>query len=70
MAFVSRELRLGEAVVTDLPATPFPGLRSLGGDHPPRGVLSAAAFPGYLLTLDYPARKITLRAGELPAPAP
>jgi hypothetical protein len=63
-----RELSLGEATITDLLAFPFPGLSGLGGDRPPRGVLSAAAFPGYLLTLDYPGRKIALRAGELPAP--
>ena len=63
-----REVRMGDAVIENLPAYPFRGLAGLGGDRPPRGVLSAAAFPGYLLTLDYPARKITLRRGELPAP--
>jgi hypothetical protein len=66
--FGIRELRLSDGVINDLPADTFPGLRGLGGNHPPRGVLSAAAFPGNLLTLDYPVRKITLRAGELPAP--
>jgi hypothetical protein len=61
------ELRLSDAAMHNVPFLPFPGLSGLGGDRPPRGVLSAAAFPGYLLTLDYPARKILLRAGELPA---
>jgi hypothetical protein len=29
-------------------------------------VLSALSFPGYLLTFDYPGKKITLRKGALP----
>ena len=32
----------------------------------PRGVLSAASFPGYLLILDYPGKRILIRQGELP----
>ncbi len=35
-------------------------------DKPPRGVLSAQSFPGYLLTFDYPGKKIILRKGALP----
>jgi hypothetical protein len=32
----------------------------------PKGVLSAAAFPGYLVTLDYPNKTVSIRKGELP----
>ena len=41
-----------------------------GGNVPaefPKGVLSAAAFPGYLLTLDYPGKRVSIRQGQLPA---
>ena len=31
----------------------------------PRGVLSAASFPGYLLTLDYPNKRVSIRKGAL-----
>jgi hypothetical protein len=34
----------------------------------PKGVLSPSAFPGVLLTLDYPRAEVVLRRGELPAP--
>lgn len=37
------------------------------GDSTPRGVLSAASFPGLLITLDYPAKRVELRRGELPS---
>jgi len=37
-----------------------------GAAEAPRGVLSAAAFPGYLLTLDYPGKRILIRKGALP----
>jgi hypothetical protein len=38
-----------------------------GSGDAPRGVLSAASFPGYLLVLDYPGKRILIRKGELPA---
>lgn len=31
----------------------------------PRGVLSAASFPGYLLTLDYPNKRVSIKKGAL-----
>lgn len=31
----------------------------------PRGVLSAASFPGYLLTLDYPSKQVSIKKGAL-----
>jgi hypothetical protein len=37
----------------------------LKGENAPRGVLSAALFPGYLLSYDYPAKRISIRKGEL-----
>jgi len=42
-----------------------------GGKVPedfPKGVISAAAFPGYLVTFDYPHQTITITRGALPAP--
>jgi hypothetical protein len=33
----------------------------------PGGVLSASAFPGYVVTLDFPNRRISIQPGELPA---
>jgi hypothetical protein len=33
----------------------------------PKGVLSALAFPGYLLTLDFPGKIVSIRKGALPA---
>lgn len=49
------------------------GVRSaslFGGALPPdfpKGVLSAAQFPGYLVTFDFPAKTITIAQGALPA---
>jgi hypothetical protein len=62
------ELRVGDAVVHGFVAAAFGSmLGRLGGPHPPRGVLSAAAFPGHLLVLDYPGRRVAIRPGALPA---
>jgi hypothetical protein len=33
----------------------------------PKGVLSAAQFPGYLMTFDFPAKTLTIAKGALPA---
>lgn len=44
--------------------------RLFGGNLPegmPDGVLSAAAFPGYLVTLDYPNKTVSFVKGALPA---
>jgi len=60
------ELRLGEASLRGLLAAAMP----LGGffreQNAPRGVLSASVLPGYLVTLDYPGKRISLEKGELP----
>jgi hypothetical protein len=37
----------------------------LQGENAPHGVLSAASFPGYLLTYDYPGKRILIRQGAL-----
>ena len=40
-------------------------MRAIGGERPPRGVLSAAAFPGRLVVLDYPGKQVTIARGAL-----
>jgi Aspartyl protease len=60
-------LELGEAQVSGLFAVSLNLSNVWTGSETPRGVLSAAAFPGLLITLDYPARQIELWRGELPA---
>ncbi|MEY2484376.1 MAG: hypothetical protein QOH39_24 [Verrucomicrobiota bacterium] len=62
-----KELFIGSIKVSDLEADSGPITAMFGKiDKPPRGVLSAQSFPGYLLTFDYPRKKITLRKGALP----
>jgi Aspartyl protease len=60
-------LELGKAQVSGLFAVSLNLSNVWTGSDTPRGVLSAAAFPGLLITLDYPARQIELWRGELPA---
>jgi hypothetical protein len=56
---------LGDAHLHGVMAAVMP----LGGffkdQDAPSGVLSASSFPGYLLTLDYPGKRIVLEKGEL-----
>jgi hypothetical protein len=61
------KLELGEAEISGLFAVSADMSTVWIGDHPPQGVLNAASFPGLLVTLDYPAKRIELRRGELPA---
>lgn len=62
-----KELVIGSIKVTGLEVDFLPVAAMFGKvDKPPRGVLSALSFPGYLLTLDYPRKKIALRKGALP----
>jgi hypothetical protein len=62
-----KELTIGAIKVTDLAVNQSPVTAMFGKiENPPRGVISAQAFPGYLLTFDYPGKKITLRKGALP----
>ena len=61
------DLRVGDAVVHGFLAGRIAGmLGGLGGANPPRGVLSAAVFPGSLVVFDYPRRTITIKRGALP----
>jgi hypothetical protein len=62
-----KEMFIGSIKVSDLEADAGPVSAMFGKiDKPPRGVLSAQSFPGYLLTFDYPRKKITVRKGALP----
>jgi hypothetical protein len=58
------ELRVGEAVVRGAPAGRTI-VASAPDEMPVRGILSAASFPGALLSLDYPNSKLRLTPGEL-----
>jgi predicted aspartyl protease len=62
------ETRIGDAVLSGLIAAVMPLGKLLTGENAPRGVISAASFPGYLVTFDYPAKLITIAKGELKAP--
>ena len=59
------DVGMGEAHLRGVMAAVMP----LGGffkeQNAPRGVLSASCFPGYLLTFDYPGKRIVLERGEL-----
>lgn len=62
------ELRVGDAVIHGVEVGRIGGLLGgLGGANPPRGVLSAAAFPGQLVILDYVGKRVTITPGALPA---
>lgn len=60
------ELRVGQATLHGVTAGRVGLLGGLSA-NPPRGVLSAAAFPGSLVTLDYPHAILRLETGGLPA---
>jgi hypothetical protein len=60
------ELRIGPIVLARLDVYVAPISRIMRGDDVPRGVLSASAFPGHLVTFDYPARRVSVQRGALP----
>jgi len=60
------ELRIGDAMLQDMIAAEMP-LNLLKGENAPQGVLSAATFPGYLVTFDYPGKTISIKKGALGA---
>jgi hypothetical protein len=60
-------LRFGDVAVKGLTVMVRPLHRMLNGEDAPRGVLSAAAFPGHLVVLDYPGKTIGIRKGALEA---
>ena len=61
-----RELRFGTLTWTQMPVVSQ--ILFAGPIDPafPKGVLSAAAFPGYLVALDYPNKTVSIRKGALP----
>jgi hypothetical protein len=62
-----KELMIGAIKMTDLEVEDGSITAMFGKvEKPPRGVLSALSFPGYLVTFNYPGKKITLRKGALP----
>jgi hypothetical protein len=62
-----KELMIGAIKMTDLEVDDISVTAMFGKvEKPPRGVLSALSFPGFVLTFDYPGKKITLRKGALP----
>jgi hypothetical protein len=63
--FVIHEIRIGDAVLEDVIAAVMPLGGLLRGENAPRGVLSAANFPGYLLTYDYPGKRISVKKGAI-----
>jgi hypothetical protein len=62
------EMRIGSAIVQGAALTAMDLSAVFRAEGTPVGVLSAAGFPGHLLTFDYPRRAIRLRAGALPSP--
>jgi hypothetical protein len=59
------EISFGDAVLKDMIAAMMP-MPPLGpSEQAPRGVLSAASIPGYLLTYDYPSKRIIIKKGSL-----
>ena len=62
------EFRVGDTVLRGLRAGSMGGMLSASSaPDRPRGVLSAAAFPGHLVVLDYPGRRVRITPGSLPA---
>ena len=63
-----QELRIGNVVIHDLTIFVNPISKMLGGGDVPRGVLNASSFPGNLVTIDYPGKRIAFRKGALAEP--
>jgi hypothetical protein len=59
------EIRIGQAVLEGMIAAVRPLGGLISGENAPRGILSAASFPGYLLTFDYPGKRISIKKGAL-----
>jgi hypothetical protein len=58
-------VHIGDAALEDVIAAVMPLGGLLKGENAPRGILSAACFPGYLLTYDYPGKRISIKQGAL-----
>ena len=59
------DVRIGNAVLEGVIAAVMPMGDLLKGKNAPRGVLSAASVPGYLLIYDYPGKHISIKKGAL-----
>jgi hypothetical protein len=62
---VIHDVRIGNAVLEGMIAAAMPLGGLLKGENAPRGVLSAASFPGYLLTYDFPGKHVSIKKGAL-----
>ena len=62
-----QDVRMGAVTLSGLNAFVVPLAGLLRGEGAPRGVLSASAFPGHLVTFDYPGRQLRVARGTLPA---
>jgi hypothetical protein len=57
---------VGEVEISGITAIALDFSHLFAGVDVPRGILSAAMFRGFLLTLDYPQNKMVIAKGELP----
>ena len=64
---VIHDLRIGKVMLEGMIAAAMPLGGLLKGEDAPRGILSAASFPGCLLTYDYPGKRILIKRGALKA---
>jgi hypothetical protein len=60
------QLEMGQASILGFQCVAMDLEQLFSDPSAPRGILSAALFSGYLLTLDYPGARIILKAGQLP----
>ncbi len=60
-----RELRMGEISVRGFMGAVMPLAPIFDGENAPRGIVSAALFQSYLLTWDYPKKRLTVEKGKL-----
>jgi hypothetical protein len=65
---VRMKLGVGDLHLEEVKAMAFDRSQLYKGPQAPRGVLSARAFPGYLVTIDYSRNQLVFRKGELPSP--
>jgi len=59
------ELRAGGATARNSIAAVLPLKNFQSGASMPRGIISAAAFPGCLLIFDYPSQRVSIEKGQL-----
>lgn len=59
-------VKIGDAVIEDLPAVALELQDMFGSLEAPDGILAAASFEGFLMTIDFPNKFVLLRKGELP----